>query len=131
MYYYLYQITNRINGKIYIGIHQTKNMADGYFGSGKRLNQAIEKYGVDNFIIEILEFFNSEKAMVNREIEVVDQDFVDDPNTYNLMPGGKFGSRVRNGFSFASRRHSRSTRKKLSDIKQGKRLSAKQRKRYK
>jgi len=114
MYYYLYQITNSINNKIYVGIHQTKNITDGYFGSGKRLNQAIEKYGVENFTMEILEFFNSEEAMIQKEIQVVDQDFVDDPNTYNLMPGGKFGSRIRNGFTFAKRHHMKSSKKRMS-----------------
>lgn len=36
-YYTIYKTTNLINGKIYIGKHQTKDPYDSYLGSGKRL----------------------------------------------------------------------------------------------
>ena len=42
MYYYLYKITNKINQKVYIGVHTTSNMEDGYMGSGKYLKRAIK-----------------------------------------------------------------------------------------
>ena len=45
MYYIIYQITNTINQKIYIGSHCTSNMNDKYLGSGKCLKHAIKKYG--------------------------------------------------------------------------------------
>jgi hypothetical protein len=44
MFYIIYKITNKINGKIYIGKHQTKDVQDSYMGSGKRLRYAIKKY---------------------------------------------------------------------------------------
>ena len=49
MQYYLYEIKNRVNGKIYVGVHRTENIEDGYMGSGKVILQAIEKYGLENF----------------------------------------------------------------------------------
>ena len=49
MYHYLYKITNKINNKIYIGIHSTDNLEDGYMGSGKAILRAINKYGKDKF----------------------------------------------------------------------------------
>ena len=61
MYYTVYKITNNIDGKIYIGVHKTKDINDGYMGSGLYLKRAQEKYGIDNFSKEILEIFNSQK----------------------------------------------------------------------
>ena len=53
-YHYLYKIYNKVNNKIYIGIHSTKNINDNYSGSGLALNKAYEKYGDNNFIKYIL-----------------------------------------------------------------------------
>ena len=89
MFYYLYKITNTVNNKIYIGVHQTKDMNDGYFGSGTNLRRAIKKYGKDKFIKEILEYFENEESMLAREKEVVNEDFVKSATTYNINVGGR------------------------------------------
>jgi len=91
MYYYLYKITNLLNGKIYVGVHKTSNLDDGYMGSGKVIKQAIEKYGRDNFKKEILEFFNDSDSMFEREIEYVNDNFLMEETTYNLRRGGNGG----------------------------------------
>lgn len=91
MHFYLYKITNNINNKIYVGIHQTTNIDDGYFGSGLNINRAIKKYGKENFTKEILEFFNTEVEMSTREKEIVNKDFINLPTTYNIAEGG-YGS---------------------------------------
>lgn len=91
MYFYLYKITNLINDKIYIGVHKTENLNDGYMGSGKILKFAIKKYGLENFYKEIIQFFESEEEMFLAESLLVDETFCKDLNTYNLKQGGSGG----------------------------------------
>ena len=87
MYYTIYKVTNKLNNKHYIGKHQTKNLDDGYMGSGKLLKRAIEKHGVENFTKEILHVFDNEEDMNAKEAELV----VLDEHSYNLCPGGHGG----------------------------------------
>lgn len=87
-YYYLYRITNRINGKIYVGVHKTDNLDDGYMGSGLLIRRAIEKYGIENFEKTILQYFNSAEEAFETESQIVNEEFVADESTYNLKEGG-------------------------------------------
>lgn len=91
MFYTIYKITNKINNKIYIGKHQTKDLDDGYMGSGKLIRSAIEKYGIENFKKEIIFIFDNEDDMNSKEAELVTEDFVKEDTNYNLCPGGKGG----------------------------------------
>jgi len=87
----LYQTTNLINGKIYVGIHQTNNLNDGYIGSGVLLKKAIKKYGKENFQIEILAKVDTIDELNNLEREIVNKDFVKRRDTYNMELGGAGG----------------------------------------
>lgn len=88
IYYTVYKVTNKINGKFYIGTHKTGNLDDGYMGSGKYLRYAQEKHGMDNFTKEILHVFDSPEEMFSKEAEIVNEDFLAEENTYNLKKGG-------------------------------------------
>lgn len=88
MYYYLYKITNLVNGKIYIGKHQTKDLDDGYMGSGSNLKKDFEKYGIENFSKEIIEFHDCDRELCLAERKVVNEDFVKREDTYNKTIGG-------------------------------------------
>lgn len=56
MYGYIYKTTNTINGKIYIGQKKSSEfLGVQYLGSGKILKSAINKYGVEAFIVEVIE----------------------------------------------------------------------------
>ena len=91
MFYTIYKITNKINGKTYIGKHQTKNLEDGYMGSGKYLKSAITKHGIENFTKEILFVLDTEEEMNYIEKELVTIDFCESKNTYNICEGGQGG----------------------------------------
>jgi hypothetical protein len=88
---YLYQITNLINNKIYVGIHKTANIDDGYMGSGKIIKSAIEKYGIENFRKDILEFFDTYDLALSKESEIVTDEFLLREDVYNLRKGGSGG----------------------------------------
>ena len=51
-YHFLYKTTNLINNKYYYCVHSTKNLNDGYLGSGKYLKRSINKYGKENFNLQ-------------------------------------------------------------------------------
>lgn len=57
--WYIYKITNLINGKSYIGKKKHKEsdtpLEESYMGSGRLIKEAIAKYGKDNFKKEIIE----------------------------------------------------------------------------
>lgn len=91
MFYYLYEIRNKLNDKIYVGVHKTRNMNDGYMGSGVEIRNAIEKYGIENFEKVILETFENAEAMYAREKEIVNEEFLSKEDTYNLRRGGNGG----------------------------------------
>lgn len=89
--HYLYKTTCIITGRWYIGMHSTSNMNDGYMGSGKILRYSIRKYGKENHIVEILEFFDTRELLIEAEINVITSDIIIDDNCMNLAEGGGGG----------------------------------------
>lgn len=90
MVYLIYKITNSINGKFYIGAHQTVNIDDGYMGSGKALHAAYKKYGAENFTKEVILICSSAEEMYAVEKDLVQTNKIN-KKSYNLMEGGKGG----------------------------------------
>ena len=91
MYFFIYKTTNTITGEYYLGKHQTKNLNDGYLGSGIVLKNKIKKYGKEAFIREILYFCEDEESLNALEQVIVNEEIVIDKNSYNLTTGGKGG----------------------------------------
>jgi len=94
MKHIVYETTNKINGKKYIGKHSTDDLDDGYLGSGSSLKSAINKYGKENFERVTLKEFNTEQEAYEYEEELVTMDIVTNDVYYNLMGGGDGGTKI-------------------------------------
>lgn len=114
-----YQITNLINNKRYIGM-TTRSLAFRWKdhcdnASRKKLKNialyaAINKYGIENFIIEeIASCIGDINDLGNLEASLIHQEKTQSPNGYNLTSGGEGVSNP-----------SDDVRKKMSDAKKGK-----------
>ena len=91
MQHYIYCVENLVNGKIYVGKHSTDNLDDGYMGSGVALDRAVKKHGLGNFRKHILMMCESSEEAFELERQIVDEHFVQNDQTYNLVVGGKGG----------------------------------------
>jgi len=87
MFGYIYETTNLVNGKTYIGKKQGE-LDKTYYGSGMILKQALKKYGKENFEVVVLSTYNSEDELNNAEIMFIE---TRDP-TYNIAKGGTGGN---------------------------------------
>jgi hypothetical protein len=122
MRYTIYKTTNLLNGKYYIGKHQTENPNDSYYGSGKALLAAIKLYGKEHFKKEVLFDFDNEAEMNSKEKELITEEFVKSDKTYNMGIGGEGGPQ------FKGRKHSKETLEKLANAARNKVISEETRK---
>ena len=111
MYHYVYKTTNLINGKIYIGIHSTEDLDDGYIGSGVAFRHAVNKYGKENFHKEIIHQCSSREEASNMEATLVTESFCLKSTNYNMRTGGD-----------ECYAHHPATRKKMSEARKGSKL---------
>jgi group I intron endonuclease len=90
----VYKVTNKVNGKIYIGKDSHDNPS--YLGSGKLITRAINKYGKDNFYKEILEICADIQVLNERELFwIINTDCLT-PNGYNILIGSTGGDVLSN-----------------------------------
>lgn len=93
--FYVYKITNLLNGKCYVGKHKSVSLHNTYFGSGTIIKSAIKKYGKENFRKDIIEICN-ESNVCEREkfwIKTLKSTY---PAGYNIEPGGEGGDMLSN-----------------------------------
>jgi hypothetical protein len=127
MFYLVYKTTNLIDGKYYVGCHQSESLDDGYIGSGKHLKRAVKKYGKENFKREILYQASSKEEMFQLEKSIVSESLVNDPMSYNLKIGGSGGNPGIVG-AFSGRKHTNETKEKIRASSLSQQLTEKTRK---
>ena len=80
IYHFVYKTTHT-NGKYYIGRHTTKNLNDGYYGSGKWVKEIKDKNQLNT---QILCFVDNQKELLIMEQKYIDENF-DDPLCMNFL----------------------------------------------
>lgn len=88
MIHFLYKTTNLNNHSIYIGVHSTDTLNDGYLGSGTVIRRAIRLHGKENFKREILQEFETREEALVEEAKIVDGKFIRRSDVYNTNTGG-------------------------------------------
>jgi group I intron endonuclease len=76
----IYKVTNLINNKVYIGmtVRSAEERFKGHLssarnGSNFRFHSAIRKYGVDNFVVEVIETSDDIEYIRSREAELIEE----------------------------------------------------------
>ena len=91
---YVYQITNKVNNKKYIGItNNPKKRWENHKCNNNptmAIAKAIKKYGVNNFDFEILLSGLSIEEASNKEIQLIKELDTKVPNGYNVADEGKY-----------------------------------------
>lgn len=122
---YVYQVTNILNNKKYIGSSNKEPKENwSYYGSGKNIKLAIEKYGKENFRKEILEETKKDARLIEKKyLDKVNAK--NNPEYYN-MTNDAVGSGFHNKESRLSiskkligRKLSKETKEKISKNKTG------------
>ena len=108
--WYIYKITNKINGKTYIGQHKYKKLNDSYMGSGSYLAVAKKKYDIENFEKEILVFNITSKEFIN----TLEKEYI---AFYRSI--GKAEYNISDGGDGANHKQTEETKKKISKTLKG------------
>ena len=113
--HYIYRITNKVNGKTYIGQHEYEKLNDSYMGSGVLLKKAQKKYGIENFEKKVLVFNISKKEyadLLEETFIAAEREKVGRENCYNRADGGR-------GFSG---HHSEEAKRKIAEKLKGRQM---------
>jgi len=94
---WLYMLTNKINGKRYIGtsVNPISHRISRHVYAAKcgrkdmAISSAIRKYGIENFQISELGQSADYASLMNMEVEAIKSNGTIFPSGYNLAPGGE------------------------------------------
>lgn len=122
----IYKYQNKVNGKIYIG-QTTTSLEERLRGhlrkrkGCKAIDNALHKYGIDNFNISVIDECFSQKELDEKEMYWIKQFNSNNRDYgYNLTAGGEHGSKTedakKNMSVSAKKRCTQEWRKKQSDL---------------
>lgn len=132
----VYKITNKVTGKIYIGITNQGSGAryrhhwyEARIGESAPIHKSMAKYGEENFTLEIIDFADTYEELKEKErFWIKELNSMDRKIGYNLTEGGDgtFGrmhseetkEKIRQ--KAIGRKMSEETKKKMSEIRSGK-----------
>lgn len=107
---YIYKTVNKLNGRFYVGKHRGRpESSEKYLGSGIALKRAIDKYGVDSFFKEILEYIPCGDLSERERFWIEKTEAFKNGLGYNMTPGGDGGP------AFKGRKHSEETKMKIRE----------------
>lgn len=110
MFGYIYKTTNLVNGKIYVGKHRSPQLDESYLGSGIHLSNAVNYYGKENFIVELIDTAESLSELNDKEKLYIQELNARDPNIgYNIACGGDGGQE---GLTY---KHTEEAKQKIRD----------------
>lgn len=129
----VYVHTNKINGKMYVGITKRSlrerwENGEGYKDSS-HFYRAIRKYGWDNFDHDVLaNNLTEEEAMNMEELLIRELCLTNREQGYNMKKGGTNCSlaeetKIKIGNALRGKKHSEEVRRMQSEVKKGKKLS--------
>ena len=84
---YTYMVTNKLNGKVYVGSHSWsgEGLDSNYYGSGIAITRAVKKYGKENFQVEVLYYYSTvEECRADEERILTEYNVRDCPHSYNI-----------------------------------------------
>ena len=119
---YIYKCTNLVNGKVYIGqsidpINRIRQHINVRSKHSYLLNYAIKKYGVENFLFEVIRSDVPIEQINETEIQCIKEYSCKVPIGYNITDGGK---------GHLGHKPSEETRKKMSIAQRNMSLENKQ-----
>ncbi|MBT6469748.1 MAG: hypothetical protein HOK52_00625 [Candidatus Marinimicrobia bacterium] len=113
-YGYVYLITNKINNKKYVGMRASSTFDDFYWGSGKVIKNAINKYGTNSFERSILHWCATATELSDTEYDELQNRNVAESDEYYNIIASKTPILFGEDNGFYGKKHTSATKKLIS-----------------
>lgn len=125
-YGYVYKIHCKITDMDYIGLHRTKEFDRAYWGSGNYIQNAVKKYGRENFEREVLCWAIDNEDLNSLEYQMIIECNTMYPNGYNLVEGGCSPKKSEEALKNNGKPCSEETKRKIGQSNKGRKRTQEQ-----